>query len=39
VLIEHRRRRFVGRSAEIELFRAALDDAIDPPFSGRTEQK
>jgi hypothetical protein len=33
VLIEHRRRRFVGRSAEIELFRAALDDAIDPPFS------
>jgi hypothetical protein len=23
----------VGRSAEIELFRAALDDAIDPPFS------
>jgi hypothetical protein len=33
VLTEHRRRRFVGRSAEIELFRAALDDAIDPPFS------
>jgi hypothetical protein len=32
VLIEHRRQRFVGRSAEIELFRAALD-AIDPPFS------
>ena len=23
----------MGRSAEIELFRAALDDAIDPPFS------
>ena len=33
VLTEHRRRRFVGRSAEIELFRAALDDAIAPPFS------
>lgn len=33
VLTEHRRRRFVGRSAEIELFRAALDDAVDPPFS------
>jgi hypothetical protein len=33
VLTEHRRRRFVGRSAEIELFRAALDDAIGPPFS------
>lgn len=33
MLTEHRRRRFVGRSAEIELFRAALDDAIDPPFS------
>jgi hypothetical protein len=33
VLTEHRRQRFVGRSAEIELFRAALDDATDPPFS------
>ncbi|WP_132299121.1 ATP-binding protein [Kribbella sp. VKM Ac-2568] len=33
VLTEHRRRRFVGRSAEIELFRAALDGAIDPPYS------
>jgi hypothetical protein len=33
VLTEHRRRRFVGRSAEIELFRAALDDAVDRPFS------
>jgi hypothetical protein len=33
VLAEHRRRRFVGRSAEIELFRAALDDAVAPPFS------
>jgi hypothetical protein len=33
VLTEHRRRRFVGRSAEIELFRAALDDAFDPPLS------
>lgn len=33
VLTEHRRRRFVGRSAEIELFRAALDHALDPPFS------
>lgn len=33
VLTEHRRTRFVGRSAEIELFRAALDDARDPPFS------
>jgi hypothetical protein len=33
VLIEHRRRRFAGRSAEIDLFRAALDDAVAPPFS------
>jgi hypothetical protein len=33
VLTEYRRRRFVGRSAEIELFQAALDDAVDPPFS------
>jgi hypothetical protein len=33
VLVEHRRRRFVGRAAEIEIFRAALDGAIDPPFS------
>jgi hypothetical protein len=33
VLTERRRRRFVGRSAEIELFRAALDDALAPPFS------
>jgi hypothetical protein len=33
VLTEHRRRRFVGRSAEIELFRAALDDTVDQPFS------
>lgn len=33
VLIERRRQRFVGRSAEIELFRAALDDATTPPFS------
>jgi hypothetical protein len=33
VLTEHRRSRFVGRSAEIELFRSALDDAIDPPFA------
>jgi hypothetical protein len=33
VLIEHRQRRFVGRAAEIELFRAALDDVMDPPFS------
>jgi hypothetical protein len=33
VLTEHRRQRFVGRSAEIELFRAALDDATDPPLS------
>lgn len=33
VLTEHRRTRFVGRSAEIELFRAAFDDARDPPFS------
>ena len=33
VLTEHRRRRFVGRSAEIELFRAALEDAVDPRFS------
>jgi hypothetical protein len=32
-LAEHRRRRFVSRSAEIELFRAALEDAIDPAFS------
>ena len=29
---ERRRRLFVGRSAEIELFRAALH-AVDPPFS------
>ena len=33
VLTEHRRRRFVGRSAEIELFVTALEDADDPPFS------
>jgi hypothetical protein len=33
LLTEHRRRRFVGRSAEMELFRAALDDAIAAPFS------
>jgi hypothetical protein len=33
VLAERRRSRFVGRLAEIELFRAALDDAVDPPFS------
>jgi AAA ATPase domain len=33
LLTEYRRSRFVGRSAEIELFRAALDDAVDPPFS------
>jgi hypothetical protein len=33
VLVKLRRRRFVGRSAEIELFRAALEDATDPPFS------
>jgi hypothetical protein len=32
VLTEHRRRRFVGRSAELELVRAALE-AADPQFS------
>lgn len=33
VLAEHQRTRFVGRQAEIDLFRAALDDATDPSFS------
>ena len=32
VLMARRRRRFVGRASEIELFRAALD-SIEPPFS------
>jgi hypothetical protein len=33
LLAEHRRRRFVGRAAEMELFRSALDAAVDPPWS------
>lgn len=33
VLVESRRSRFVGRSAELELFRAALQEAVAPPFS------
>jgi hypothetical protein len=32
LLASRRRRRFVGRASEIELFRAALDSA-EPPFS------
>jgi hypothetical protein len=32
LLLSRRRRRFVGRAAEIELFKAALDSA-EPPFS------
>jgi AAA ATPase domain len=32
VLMARRRRRFVGRASEIELFRAALD-SVEPPFS------
>jgi hypothetical protein len=32
LLLSRRRRRFVGRASEIELFRAALDSA-EPPFS------
>jgi hypothetical protein len=32
MLMARRRRRFVGRASEIELFRAALD-SIEPPFS------
>ena len=32
LLMARRRRRFVGRASEIELFRAALD-SIEPPFS------
>jgi hypothetical protein len=33
LLAEHRRRHFVGRTAEIELFRCALTDASNPAFS------
>src|SRR4030095_14994233 len=33
LLLSRRRRRFVGRASEIELFRAALDSAA-PPLSG-----
>jgi len=32
VLASRRRLRFVGRAADVELFRAALESA-DPPFS------
>jgi hypothetical protein len=32
VLKQHQRTRFVGRQAEIELFRTALDDATNPAF-------